>query len=152
MVWFGVTVVLILLLTRTILLDPVFLTLTLAMLAGFGALFLWRNRSRARDPWMGGFPDNGRVGDTPEALLVEGWWGRLPIPWRDLEVPTPVIIRGRVRFEFRYSSAGKQKRFRVGPHWMKAILDLPHVPAWDLPLTFRSTLASALGEATESSS
>jgi hypothetical protein len=143
-VWYGLTVALVLWIARGILGDPAYLAATLAMIAGFGGLFLWRNRSRVRDPWIGGFREDGRVGSTSESLVLEGWWGSLSIPWADLMPPVPVAIRGRIRFELRYQTNAKDRRTRVGPHWMKAILGLRFAPRWDLPLAFQSTLESEL--------
>lgn len=142
--WFTGTAALVLWIGGGSLGTPVVLVGTIAILAGVGGLFLWRNRSLARDPWVGGFREDGRVGSTPQGLSMEGWWGRITIPWTELSPPVPVTVRGEPRFELRYRVAGRERRSRVGPQWMRAILGLNHVPRWSLSLEFNSALQAAL--------
>ena len=150
-VFVAIMIVVVLLLDRNdgAFANPLLVAATLAIVALFAFLIFLRSRNLARSPSMSRYPDAGRVGSTAETLVIRGWWGRLAIPWSSLSPPGFEPTRRGRRFRLDYCDGlGKPRQLHIGPRWMRAVLQLPNVPHWDLPLEFQSALDRELAQGT----
>lgn len=113
---------------------PIYLVAYVAMLAGFGALFYWRNRVRVRNAGRDPYFDKARVGSDATRLYIEDFTGRTEVAWATMSPPELGTWRGRQFYCIPYrDGAGNSKLLRLTAARMAAVLAVPDHPLWNLP-------------------
>ena len=116
----------------------VFTLAYVAMMAGFGGLYLWQWRLKARrgaknEDLADIVLKNSRVGSDAQTLFLEDFSGRREIPWTRVGIPTLARPIGRARFSLPYTDGeGRPKRLRMTASRLDAVLRLPDRPLWQL--------------------